>query len=338
MGIFMKSMLIIAIAISTPIIYRQFATDNTIKFMSTYYSNYKMIDTYLKQSANRIDQAKEHLPDAKQLQHVYEKLKKQFNQFLDPVSTTSSKKSDVLRSSNEKPSSESKTGRAHRLTSCPGEQVQVRLWSKDELSEFDGNSGSPDVYLAFLGVVYNVTINAQHYGPGADYNAFAGHDATRAFVTGNFTHDLHDDIRDIDEQMYSHFGTWASFYSTSYPTLGRIEGAFFDSRGCATPELIRVQGVFDKLAQDKANQSELDKSLPECNSEWNGDLKKGRVWCSTKSGGVERNWVGVPRIHDSGSKRCVCLNLESPDAAQQAKSLGLYPGCDARAIECTLQE
>lgn len=336
MGLFTKSFLILAIAVSTPLIYRQFATENTIKFMSNYYSNYNVIDRYLRQGASHIDQAKDYLPDSKQLQQVYEKLNKQFNQFLNPAQAPTSNKKDGPA---EKSASQANSDQTVRMTNCPGEQNQVRLWSKDELSKYDGKSGSADLYLSFLGVVYNVTVNAKHYGPGADYNAFTGRDATRAFVTGDFTRDLHDDVRNIDEKLYSHIEAWDLFYSSSFQQLGRVEGAYYDSRGCPTAELDRVHGVFAKLAQEKASQSETDKALPECNSEWNADLKQSRVWCSNKSGGVERDWVGVPRIYqDADSKRCVCLNLNSPDVQKQAATLSLYPGCDASASECTFKQ
>ncbi|KAM9538783.1 neuferricin-like, partial [Salvelinus alpinus] len=53
-----------------------------------------------------------------------------------------------------------------------------------------------------------------------------------------------------------------------------------------------------------------------CNSEWSA-ARRGRVWCSTKSGGVQRYSAGVPRVLSpgSGSSHCVCpelLHSENP--------------------------
>ena len=342
MGLLTKSILILLIAVSTPLLYRQFATDDTIKFMSSYYSNFKVIDKYLRQSANYLEQGKEYIPDSKELQTIYQKLNKQFKQFINPAQTGKRDASKTPIDNSGGRSEEIKSGseaKVYRQTNCPGDKFQVRLWSKDELKKYDGNSGESDVFVAFLGVVYNVTINAQHYGSGAEYNVFAGRDATRAFVTGNFTHDLHDYISDIDENMYSHLEAWASFYSSSYQSMGRVEGRFFDSQGCATSELNRVYDVLNKLAQNKASEQDQMKQLPDCNSEWNGDLKQGRVWCSPQSGGIERDWSGVPRIHgDGNSKKCVCLNLEASDADLFSQNLALYPGCDAKSSECTLSD
>lgn len=338
MGFFSKSLLILLIAVSAPLVYRHYANDGTIKFMSQYYSNYKVIDQFLRQSASHLDQAKQYLPNSKQVQAAYEQLNKEVNAYLS--SSAASKTADIDVSKDEKLRNEPKltvsSQPAYRLSSCPGETEQVRLWSKSELSKYDGNSGEPDVLLGFLGFVYNVTLNGQHYGPGAEYNVFAGKDATRAFVTGNFTHDLTDEIGDIDESLYQHIESWASFYGSSYQEVGRIEGAFFDARGCATPELTRVYMIIDQLQEAKLNQSERDKQLPECNSEWNGDLKKGKVWCSTKSGGVERDWVGTPRVYNDGqSQRCVCVD---PELGQLDESLGVYPGCDPQATECSVAQ
>ncbi|ONL94634.1 BTB/POZ domain-containing protein NPY2 [Zea mays] len=35
--------------------------------------------------------------------------------------------------------------------------------------------------------VFDVTKGRSHYGPGGGYHHFAGRDASRAFVSGNFT-------------------------------------------------------------------------------------------------------------------------------------------------------
>lgn len=342
MGFFSKSLLILLVAVSTPLVYRQYANDDTIKFMSQYYSNYKVIDQFLRQSASHLDQAKQYLPNSKQVKEAYEQLNKQFNAYLSSSATRKTEESgDASKTEKHKiepkePTPPPTPQAAYRLSNCPGEAQQVRLWTKDELSKFDGNSGESDVLLGFLGFVYNVTLNGQHYGPGAEYNVFAGKDATRAFVTGNFTHDLTDEIGDIEEGLYQHIESWASFYSSSYQEVGRIEGAFFDARGCATPELTRVYLMIDQLNEAKNAQSEVDKQMPECNSEWNGDLKQGRVWCSTKSGGVERDWVGTPRIYNDGqSQRCVCVNS---NLGHQDEGLSTYSGCHPEATECLLSE
>lgn len=60
--------------------------------------------------------------------------------------------------------------------------------------------------------------------------------------------------------------------------------------------------------------------FPPCNSEWKKDTG-GRVWCSTKSGGVTRDWVGVPRIYTDPTargSRCACVKNFGPGLSAQA--------------------
>ena len=187
MGLFGKSLFILLVAVSTPLLYRQFANDDTIKFMSNYYSNYKVIDQFLKQSAGHLDRAKDYVPDRRQFEqfanqaraHVeafVEKSKLKLNEFMPKQGSTNEK--STSKSDAPKPDHAANSNH-HRMTNCPAEEGQVRLWSKDELAKFDGNSGD-QVYLGFLGLVYDVSANLQHYGPGAEYSAFSGRDATRA--------------------------------------------------------------------------------------------------------------------------------------------------------------
>lgn len=360
MGLFTKSMVILLIATSTPLLYRQFANDNTIKFMSSYYSNYKVIDHFLRQSAGHLDKAKEYL-NSEELKSTVNKLSNHITTIIDTTKLKLQEASDSFAKKEESDPNKNKNKQEQKITEkkkpeekpkenkvnfrycqCPGEDYKgqdVRLYSKDELLKYDDKSGEQNVYIGFLGLVYDVTANKQHYAAGAEYNAFAGKDATRAFVTGNFTHDLHDNIQDLEDSLYSHIESWASFYNSNYPILGRIEGQFFDSKGCGTQELARVYQVFNKLDQVKATQNQQDNRFPECNSEWNSDLKKGKVWCSTKSGGVDREWVGVPRIYSNGeSQRCACFNLDDPSAKEFEKYMGVYKGCDPKANECSVAQ
>ena len=61
------------------------------------------------------------------------------------------------------------------------------------MRSYVGGPSSPGLYLALLGVVYDVARGAEYYGPGGGYSFFAGRDASRAYVTGKFevSHDDH---------------------------------------------------------------------------------------------------------------------------------------------------
>ncbi|PNY13911.1 neuferricin-like protein, partial [Trifolium pratense] len=64
---------------------------------------------------------------------------------------------------------------------------QQRLFSTQELSLFNGTDQGLPILLGILGSVFDVTKGKTHYGLGGGYNHFAGRDASRAFVSGNFT-------------------------------------------------------------------------------------------------------------------------------------------------------
>lgn len=75
--------------------------------------------------------------------------------------------------------------------------------------------------------------------------------------------------------------------------------------------------------------------FPACNSQWSGDTNTNKFWCSNKSGGVDRKWVGKPRkVFNSfyNSDICACVKDEDLDHP----SIKLYEGCNPKASECTL--
>lgn len=68
-----------------------------------------------------------------------------------------------------------------------------------ELVKYDGSDPSLPIYLAINGTIFDVSAGAHTYGPGGSYHAFAGHDASRAFVTGCFMDDRTSDLRGAEE-------------------------------------------------------------------------------------------------------------------------------------------
>lgn len=64
-----------------------------------------------------------------------------------------------------------------------------------ELAKYDGSNPNLPIYLAVNGTIFDVSASAHTYGPGGSYHVFAGHDASRAFVTGCFLEDRTNDLR-----------------------------------------------------------------------------------------------------------------------------------------------
>eukprot|EP00889_Picochlorum_renovo_P002725 jgi/Picre1/29755/NNA_005137.t1 len=116
----------------------------------------------------------------------------------------------------------------------------MKVFTTEELGMYDGKQrrGGP-LYLAILGSVFDVTQGKRHYGPGGSYHFFAGRDASRAYTTGKFDVDLHDDIRDLSPERMAELVDWRNFYinSAKYVHVGRVIGRFYDDKGNPLPLL-----------------------------------------------------------------------------------------------------
>ncbi|XP_051256300.1 neuferricin [Dicentrarchus labrax] len=221
--------------------------------------------------------------------------------------------------------------------STPG--PPARLLSGPELSLYDGQEGSKGLYLAVLGQVFDVHKGYKHYGPGGAYHFMAGRDASLAFVTGDFTESgLTDDVSSLSPLQVMALYDWLAFYQRGYQTVGLLIGRFYSETGKPTEALLQVEASLVKGQQIKAQSEAEMLHFPACNSHWSA-AGGGRVWCSTKSGGVERDWTGVPRklfSPGSSSVRCVCV--EDPSAAEEDPNLQKYDGCPPHADSCSVEE
>jgi hypothetical protein len=54
------------------------------------------------------------------------------------------------------------------------------------------------------------------------------------------------------------------------------------------------QGWIADAVEDANKRKAEEKIFPPCNTEWSS-AKGLNVWCTNKSGGIDRDWVGVPR-------------------------------------------
>ncbi|XP_061658809.1 neuferricin [Syngnathoides biaculeatus] len=214
---------------------------------------------------------------------------------------------------------------------------RTRVLSSHELSMYDGEEGSKGIYLAILGQVFDVHNGLKHYGPGGAYHFMAGKDASLAFITGDFTESgLTDDVSGLSPLQVVALFDWLLFYQRTYQTVGLVIGRFYSESGKPTEFLLQVESLLVKGHELKAKTEAETLHFPACNSEWSS-ARGGRVWCSTKSGGVERSWTGFPRklfsLGISGS-RCVCV--DDPSTAENP-NLREYDGCPTQAVTCSLE-
>lgn len=227
---------------------------------------------------------------------------------------------------------------------------RVKVFTRNELSTFKGENGGA-VYLAILGNVYDVTKGKKHYGPGGGYSFFSGIDGSAAFVTGKFDEKgLVDDISKLSNQDILGLEEWKSFYEKDYKFVGLVEGSFYDEKGNIR-EMMRTYKKKLELALQEKHLLDHDRQLfPPCNSEWSQN-KGGRVWCSIKSGGVSRNWEGLPRMYyatGSSKARCACVRTSGPPSYNLQSishndrgdldnpNLSLYPNCEVNSNSCSL--
>jgi predicted heme/steroid binding protein len=99
----------------------------------------------------------------------------------------------------------------------PQHQYQKRLFSAEELALYNGTDETLPILLGILGSVFDVTKGKFHYGSGGGYNHFAGRDASRAFVSGNFTGDgLTDSLQGLSSSEVKSIVDWRGFYSRTY--------------------------------------------------------------------------------------------------------------------------
>jgi membrane-associated progesterone receptor component len=103
--------------------------------------------------------------------------------------------------------------------------VEPRDFSPEELRKMNGTNGNP-VYVAVLGVVYDVSSRASFYGPGGPYHIFAGRDAARALALGSLEEkDVEAPYPKLDDLQPSEreaLNDWIGSYQAKYEVVGRI--------------------------------------------------------------------------------------------------------------------
>ena len=127
------------------------------------------------------------------------------------------------------------------------------------------------------------------------------------------------------------------------------EGAFYDNNGEVTQHWKDLQGWMD-IAREERDKQDVEKQMfPPCNVEWT-QADGSRYWCTARSGGVTRNWVGVPRqlYYPARQPRCACVRDTGPPSTDPAASSNTgdldsphvkeYEGCGVKEWECRVKE
>ncbi|CAD5120867.1 DgyrCDS9417 [Dimorphilus gyrociliatus] len=222
----------------------------------------------------------------------------------------------------------------------------TRVFTIEELSKYDGSENSLGLYLSIMGEVFDVSKGAKFYGPGGGYHFFSGRDASKAFITGKFEDGLTDNVDELSPTDLVALVDWKDFYHKEYKYVGKLDGWFFNSDGQPTENYKMVNEKLE-IAKLEKHSDKLDEQMfPPCNSEWS-QADGGFVWCSKSSGGIERNWVGVPRRYFRSGKtepRCACVRTTGPPSDNRASksnngdldnpNLREYQNCDRLSERC----
>ena len=187
------------------------------------------------------------------------------------------------------------------------------------------------IWLSIFGHVFDVSEGAQFYGPGKGYGVFAGRDASKAYVTGEFKGEgLTDDVSELTPEQMLEVRRWQKFYHdhAKYTYRGKLHGRFYDENGRGTPALEAAQVKLAKGDADRNAAEAAKKKYPSCNMKWTQE-HGGSLWCEDAT--------KVPRKMRQGeTQRCACFSLQEAAAAvaDPALDLELYDGCDAQATKC----
>ncbi|XP_076233288.1 neuferricin isoform X2 [Calliopsis andreniformis] len=187
------------------------------------------------------------------------------------------------------------------------------------------------LYISILGQVFDVTKGAKLYGPGATYHAF----------TGEFDDkDLTDDISSLSVQQVKTLNDWLQFYNEKYIYKGKLNGRYYNEDGTPTEESHNVQTMLIHAKEKQDEEKHRKKMFPPCNVEWNPNSGTV-VWCTKRSGGIERDWIGVPRMlfesPHSQQYRCACVKLDSKEYEETKGALREYAGCPKTSIKCIVK-
>lgn len=217
------------------------------------------------------------------------------------------------------------------LTTRDGE----KLYTAEELQLYDGSNEKRGIFIAILGRIYDVERGRKHYGPGGSYNFFAGRDATNSFISGDFDtiSDDMDDVLKLPPRDILAVWSWQKFYEKDYTYVGKLIGRYYGKGGEETEYLKVVREEVRKEEQNNERLEMVKKEFPPCNTEWSAE-KGSTFWCSTKSGGIERSWTGVPRkMYKPGKTDFDCVCVEESKLGQG--NLKEFDDCDAQSTKCT---
>lgn len=159
-----------------------------------------------------------------------------------------------------------------------------------------------------------------------------------AFITGDFEpaedskYEVDDVLKHLKSEEIHSIHQWKQFYEKDYKFVGLLSGRFYGKDGKKTDYMLNVEKQIDIAIAEKERLKKLRAKYPPCNIEWKAETGT-RVWCTNQSGGIDRDFVGVPRkMYEVGQAdfRCACV----PNDRLEDPLLKEYDNCDPESFEC----
>ncbi|CAG9114596.1 unnamed protein product [Plutella xylostella] len=208
------------------------------------------------------------------------------------------------------------------------------LYSAEQLAQYNGIDNEA-LYLAILGVIFDVSKSSQHYSKGSSYHYFVGKDGSRSLISGNFsdTSADRDHVLDLTCDDIFVLMNWRDTFKQKYTRKGKLIGRYYDDAGEPTPYMKEVKSKIKNCKLAKQEAEEKRQNYPPCNMEWS--VSDGtKVWCTKNSGGITREWTGVPRqLFTPGEDKpqCVCVDTSKDHSAALLKE---YDNCQPTSTTC----
>jgi len=222
------------------------------------------------------------------------------------------------------------------------------VFTEAELLPYNGKTEGEPIFLVVCGQVFDVSAGKEYYGTGEGYSVFSGKDATRAFVTGEFSVNETEteeeraarpkphDVSPMKLEELLGIDDWRQFYHKEdkyhfigYVTMDVMEEGYYNTEGNPTAKLDALEVRFKEAYAKKDYKEVQQKKYPGCNSSYKAG-KGGRVWCADDK--------LVPRkgqMEWDTSKRCACYTPMF--ASEHAETLAVYDNCDSAASECKIK-
>jgi len=204
---------------------------------------------------------------------------------------------------------------------------QCHMFTEDELCTIEARP----VLLSIAGEVFDVTKGEHHYADNGGYWFLARGDVSMGFsdLSKHVAYQTNWTIYDVDA-----INSWRASYHEQYIFRGRLIGDYFSEHGTWRPVKQDFEDKLDEAREVEKKIRAHREKFPSCNVR--SSSSAGEVWCTDKSGGKKRDWVGLPRkiLRPNGKKKqCACIRdmaeLTDAEAAEE------YENCASDSVSCS---